>query len=169
MPENIRVTVGENAEFKCVPPRGHPEPMVSWTHNERRVDLNTSRMKLKGHNLIINDVTQHDQGQYRCVAQNTLGTRESPPAILKVLGIHIQVTDVVVVVVAIVFCSSDNYLLPTVKPYFIRAPEDVAAMSSEDIVFQCKVGGDPTPTITWKRQDGKMLNTRYVSRLEVCH
>lgn len=48
----------------------------------------------------------------------------------------------------------------TVKPYFIRAPEDVTAMSGEDIVFHCKVGGDPSPTITWKREDGKMLNAR---------
>jgi hypothetical protein len=48
-----------------------------------------------------------------------------------------------------------------VKPFFIRGPEDVTALSSEHVEFHCKVGGDPTPTITWKRQDGKMPIGRY--------
>lgn len=86
MPENTRVTVGETAMFECMPPRGHPEPVVSWTHNEHRVDLSGGRFKQNGYNLVISEVRQRDQGQYRCVAHNILGTRESPPAILKVLG-----------------------------------------------------------------------------------
>ena len=86
MPENTRVALGETAVFECIPPRGHPEPVVSWAHNERHVDLHGGRFHLNGHNLVIKDVTQQDQGRYRCVAQNMLGIRESPPAILKVLG-----------------------------------------------------------------------------------
>ena len=42
------------------------------------------------------------------------------------------------------------------KPYFIRPPEDARVMSDNDVVFHCKVGGDPTPEIIWKRMDGKI-------------
>lgn len=87
MPENTQVALGEKATFECTPPRGYPEPVVSWTHNEHKIDLSSgSRFKLDGHNLVISDVSQKDHGRYRCVAQNMLGVRESPPAILRVLG-----------------------------------------------------------------------------------
>ena len=86
MPENTRVALGETAVFECIPPRGHPEPVVSWTHNENPVNLNGGRFKLNGHNLVISDVALQDRGSYRCVARNILGVRDSPPACLKVLG-----------------------------------------------------------------------------------
>ena len=40
----------------------------------------------------------------------------------------------------------------------------MTALSSEHVEFHCKVGGDPTPTITWRRQDGKMPIGRYDSQ-----
>lgn len=46
------------------------------------------------------------------------------------------------------------------KPYFIRPPEDVQAMANEDIIFHCKVGGDPAPSITWTKAGGKLPTGR---------
>uniref|UniRef100_T1K7L5 Ig-like domain-containing protein n=1 Tax=Tetranychus urticae TaxID=32264 RepID=T1K7L5_TETUR len=48
-----------------------------------------------------------------------------------------------------------NYANP-VKPYFIRNPENVSALSGETIEFSCKVGGEPAPYITWTKKDGKI-------------
>ncbi|CAN8014284.1 unnamed protein product, partial [Ixodes persulcatus] len=46
--------------------------------------------------------------------------------------------------------------IATAKPYFFRVPEDVTTLADETVEFQCKVNGDPKPTVTWRRQDGKM-------------
>lgn len=85
MPENTRAIVGETATFKCSPPKGHPDPVITWTHNDHPIDLNGGHFKLSGHDLVIN-VAKQDHGKYRCIAQNSVAVRESPPAFLKVLG-----------------------------------------------------------------------------------
>lgn len=42
------------------------------------------------------------------------------------------------------------------KPVFNKKPEDVVALTSQKVVFHCAVDGDPTPTVLWRREDGKM-------------
>ncbi|CAG2119074.1 unnamed protein product, partial [Medioppia subpectinata] len=114
--------------MECAPPRGFPEPVISWKRNGEKINTGFGRIRLNGNNLMISEVRPGDEGRYQCIAENVVGVRESPPAILNV----------------------------QVKPFFIRGPEDVTTLSSEHVEFHCKVGGDPTPTITWRRQDGKM-------------
>lgn len=48
----------------------------------------------------------------------------------------------------------------SVKPYFLQEPEDVTAMKGEDIVLDCDVSGDPSPTILWHREDGTLPHGR---------
>lgn len=88
MPDNVQVALGDTATLKCAPPRGRPEPTTSWLRNGQPVAVDESRVKLIGHNLVITDVNQKDQGMYKCVARNMLGVRESPAAKLKVLGLY---------------------------------------------------------------------------------
>ncbi|CAG2102104.1 unnamed protein product [Medioppia subpectinata] len=128
MPKNVRTAAGETAVMECAPPRGFPEPVISWKRNGEKINTGFGRIRLNGNNLMISEVRPGDEGRYQCIAENVVGVRESPPAILNV----------------------------QVKPFFIRGPEDVTTLSSEHVEFHCKVGGDPTPTITWRRQDGKM-------------
>ncbi|XP_054715413.1 roundabout homolog 2-like [Uloborus diversus] len=128
-PKPVRAAMGESAILECVPPRGHPEPTVRWRKDSEVVGVGGGRFRLVGPgNLVIGDVRQSDEGLYRCLAENLAGMRESPPAALTV---H-------------------------VKPFFVREPEHVTALAEEDVQFECRVGGDPLPTITWRRQDGKM-------------
>ncbi|CAN8014272.1 unnamed protein product, partial [Ixodes persulcatus] len=129
MPKSSRVAAGESATLECVAPRGHPEPSVTWFKDGAQVATGTGRIRLVGHgSLLIADVRHADQGHYVCRAANLLGTRETPAA---TLSVH-------------------------TKPYFVRVPEDVTTISDESVEFQCKVNGDPKPTVTWRRQDGKM-------------
>lgn len=86
MPRNSKVALGETATMTCTPPRGHPEPLVSWLHDGKHVETGVGRFKLNGNNLVISDVSLQDEGRYHCRAKNMLGERTSPPAILKVLG-----------------------------------------------------------------------------------
>ncbi|XP_042145799.1 roundabout homolog 1 isoform X2 [Ixodes scapularis] len=128
-PKSSRVAAGESATLECVAPRGHPEPSVTWFKDGAQVATGTGRIRLLGHgSLLIADVRHADQGRYVCRAANLLGTRETPAA---TLSVH-------------------------TKPYFVRVPEDVTTLADETVEFQCKVNGDPKPTVTWRRQDGKM-------------
>lgn len=86
MPVNTRVAQGKMVTLECVPPKGRPEPFVTWTHDGKPVQTDTGRFRLDGTNLVINDVMQHDKGHYQCIATNMMGVRESPAAYLKVLG-----------------------------------------------------------------------------------
>ncbi|XP_029839191.2 roundabout homolog 1 [Ixodes scapularis] len=129
MPKSSRVAAGDSATLECVAPRGHPEPSVTWFKDGTQVATGTGRIRLLGHgSLLIADVRHADQGHYVCRAANLLGTRETPAA---TLSVH-------------------------TKPYFVRVPEDVTTISDESVEFQCKVNGDPKPTVTWRRQDRKM-------------
>ncbi|GIY40849.1 roundabout homolog 1 [Caerostris extrusa] len=128
-PKPVQAAMGESAILECVPPKGHPEPTVRWRKDGEYVNTNKGRFRIVSPgNLVISDVRQSDEGHYRCVAENMAGFRESVPATMTV---H-------------------------VKPFFVREPEHVTVLADEDVQFECKVGGDPLPTITWRRQDGKM-------------
>lgn len=48
------------------------------------------------------------------------------------------------------------FVVFAVKPFFNKEPTDVTVLAGESVQFQCKVGGDPTPNILWRRDDGKM-------------
>lgn len=87
-PQNTRVAQGETALLECAPPRGTPEPQISWRKNGQRLDTdNSKRIRVvDGGNLAVQDVRQTDEGQYQCVAKNVVGVRESAMAVLKVHG-----------------------------------------------------------------------------------
>lgn len=43
-----------------------------------------------------------------------------------------------------------------VKPVYNKEPLDKVALVGQKVVFECSVDGDPTPTVLWRREDGKM-------------
>ncbi|XP_076310348.1 roundabout homolog 1-like isoform X3 [Tachypleus tridentatus] len=132
-PKSTRIVVGETVMLECTPPRGHPEPKVSWEKNGRLISVGTGRIRMVGPgNLVLENVRQDDEGRYRCKAKNMVGVRESPVAVLTV----------------------------NVKPYFIREPQDISTLTDKNVEFECKVGGDPRPNVTWRRKDGNMPNGR---------
>ena len=59
-------------------------------------------------------------------------------------------------VLIILILKTWNSISISVKPYFINDPEDVTALSGEDVKLQCNVNGDPEPSVVWHREDGQI-------------
>ena len=93
------------------------------------LDMSDDRYKIIMGSLQISSVEAHDKGKYKCIAENVAGKRESqPPAIIQVLS----------------------------RPNFIKKPSDVSTFVDETVEFGCQAVGDPKPSITWSKQDGKI-------------
>ena len=46
------------------------------------------------------------------------------------------------------------------KPYVIKAPEDVSAVAGDEIDLACVVGGRPRPELQWMRENGDIPPNR---------
>ncbi|NXW59664.1 ROBO1 protein, partial [Eurystomus gularis] len=83
-PADVVVAVGEPAVLECVPPRGHPEPSISWKKNGARLSDKDERLAIRGGKLMLASTRKSDAGVYVCVATNVVGERDSEPAELVV-------------------------------------------------------------------------------------
>ncbi|XP_014248360.1 roundabout homolog 2-like isoform X2 [Cimex lectularius] len=130
VPVGTRVAAGETALLECGPPKGIPEPSLLWRKDGQNIDFESSdRLRVvDGGNLMIREVKPSDEGRYQCVAQNIVGQKETQAVPLTV---H-------------------------VKPFFSKEPSDVTVVADTSVELDCKVSGDPTPKIFWRRDDGKM-------------
>lgn len=97
---------GRNAELRCTPPLGVPQPKVYWLKNGSPLETIASSTQLSsipdsipnevssagsfvqttdGH-LILGEAELRHQGNYSCVAENIGARRVSEPAVLTVYG-----------------------------------------------------------------------------------
>lgn len=77
---------GERVVLACSPPKGRPEPTVSWLKDRRKVEPDSRiTIESKG-NLVFKSVQMSDVGSYVCLATNPLGQKKSRPARLRVTG-----------------------------------------------------------------------------------
>ncbi|NWW99038.1 ROBO2 protein, partial [Caloenas nicobarica] len=83
-PGDVVVAAGEPAVLECVPPRGHPEPSVSWKKDGAWLSSKDERLTIRGGKLMVPSARKSDAGVYVCVATNMVGERDSEPAELVV-------------------------------------------------------------------------------------
>ncbi|XP_078326436.1 roundabout homolog 2-like isoform X7 [Crassostrea virginica] len=125
-PSNRSVSIGDKAKFTCRPPRGEPTPKVLWMKG-RKFLTDSGRIQISENgDLIISQVSLKDADDYKCIATNTAGERESAPARLTVLE----------------------------KPSFRKAPVDQITMEGAAVHFPCEVVGDQPISVEWRKENG---------------
>ncbi|XP_072342827.1 roundabout homolog 1 isoform X3 [Scyliorhinus torazame] len=132
-PSNMVVALGEQAEMECLPPRGHPEPTVTWKKDGAPLNEKDEHYRITVDKLIISHTHWSDSGVYICVAVNIVGRRESQAARISILE----------------------------KPTFIQRPSDTTVTVGDTVTFSCEVRGDPMPRVHWQKENGDLPTGRY--------
>ncbi|MEJ1285461.1 immunoglobulin superfamily DCC subclass member 4 [Cricetulus griseus] len=139
-PESQTVEENGTARFECHT-EGLPAPIITWEKDQVTVPEEPRLITLPNGVLQILDVQDSDTGSYRCVATNSAHQRFSHEASLRVaLRGSLEATrgqDVVIV----------------------AAPENTTVVSGQSVVMECVASADPTPFVSWVRQDGKPIST----------
>ncbi|XP_075620692.1 immunoglobulin superfamily DCC subclass member 4 isoform X4 [Balearica regulorum gibbericeps] len=136
-PESQTVEENGMARFECRI-EGLPSPVITWEKDHEAVPAEPRFITLPNGVLQIVDVRESDAGAYHCVATNAARKRYSNDAVLSVLkGSQSAGGDVTIV----------------------AAPENTTVVAGESVVMECMAAADPTPFVSWIRQDGKPVST----------
>ncbi|NXU84234.1 IGDC4 protein, partial [Xiphorhynchus elegans] len=136
-PESQTVEENGMARFECGI-EGLPSPVITWEKDQEPVPAEPRFITLPNGVLQIVDVQESDAGVYHCVATNAARKRYSSDATLSVVkGSQAVGGDVTIV----------------------AAPENTTVVAGESVVLECMAAADPTPFVSWIRQDGKPIST----------
>ncbi|KAM4604035.1 secreted immunoglobulin domain 4 [Polymixia lowei] len=123
-PRVAAVRQGESVSFRCRVVSGAQPVQLEWKRNNNHALPDNVKMGPDGSVLTVANARPGNQGQYRCVAANSVG-RSTGTAVLNVKHApKVRVT-------------------PT-GPLKIRVGEPASV--------ECRATGRPRPTLTWKRQ-----------------
>ncbi|EMP30780.1 Muscle, skeletal receptor tyrosine protein kinase [Chelonia mydas] len=128
-PVNVKIIEGLKAVLPCTT-MGNPKPSVSWIKGETVLKENARIAVLESGSLRIHNVQREDEGHYRCVAKNSLGTAYSKPVTMEV----------------------------EVFARILKAPESHNVTFGSVVTLRCAATGIPVPTVTWL-ENGKAVST----------
>uniref|UniRef100_A0A8C2D724 Neural cell adhesion molecule L1 n=1 Tax=Cyprinus carpio TaxID=7962 RepID=A0A8C2D724_CYPCA len=124
---------GQTLTLECIP-EGLPTPEVQWERMDSPLSPERVRMLKYKRWLQIESVSEADDGEYTCTAQNSQGSVKH----------HYSVT-------------------VEAAPYWTRRPEDHLYAPGETVRLDCQAEGIPTPNITWSINGTDSDSRRHVS------
>ncbi|XP_064925675.1 obscurin-like protein 1 isoform X2 [Columba livia] len=147
-PRAFTVQSGANAVLSCQI-TGDPQPSILWEKDKNPIEPSGHfHMEAKGnlYSLLVSHATPQDSGLYVCKARNSVGETYAA-ATLKVKAGELQEED---------RCSGDE------APAFLVTPSSTRVCRGEDVMFTCRVSGQPCPVLEWEK-DGHKLSDLFES------
>ncbi|KAL2103937.1 hypothetical protein ACEWY4_000805 [Coilia grayii] len=115
---NYTALKGQHFYLECIP-KGLPTPTVTWKRKDSNQEL-PHRTTNHGRWLLFSGISESDDGEYECIANNSVGT------------------------------AYHTYTLKVeAAPYFTKQPRSLLYTPGETVRLECQVEGIPTPVLTW--------------------
>ncbi|XP_054713925.1 hemicentin-1-like [Uloborus diversus] len=115
---------------------GDPSPNIIWIKNGQQL-ISNHRLEIKSNgSLYIYNSSDHDSGQYKCIASNGFGSAE-------------RVAELII----------------RSKPEFIIEPHSRKIEVGNDVLMDCKVNGEPKPAVIWLKDSALVNKTDRLSIL----
>ncbi|XP_073252081.1 basement membrane-specific heparan sulfate proteoglycan core protein-like [Porites lutea] len=131
-PVLLSVREGDSAQFRCSA-IGFPAPVLQW-HGGPDSKLPSEAILSNDNGLLtIPKVEKINEGKYFCTAEN-LGGISGTSAFLNV---------------------SAGGSVPEIS----ITPSTLNVIEGDEALFECLAGGDPTPTIRWSREKGRLSSS----------
>ncbi|KAM9183379.1 neogenin isoform 5-T5 [Dugong dugon] len=140
-PEPSSAYAGNSAILNC-DVNADLVPFVRWEQNRQPILLDDRVIKLSSGTLVISNVTEGDEGLYRCIVESGGPPKSSDEAELKVLP-DPEVTS--------------NLM-------FLKQPSSLVRVIGQSVVLPCVASGLPTPTVRWMKNE-ETLDTESSERL----
>lgn len=147
-PRAFTVRSGTDAVLSCQI-TGDPRPSILWEKDKSPIEPSGRfHMEAKGdlYSLLVSHITPRDSGLYVCKAKNNIGETYAATA-LKVEAGETQ--------------EEEEYS-NNVPPAFLVAPSSMRVRRGEDVMFTCRVSGQPCPVLEWEK-DGHKLSDQFES------
>ncbi|XP_050755986.1 obscurin-like protein 1 [Gymnogyps californianus] len=147
-PRAFTVRSGTNAVLSCQI-TGDPRPSILWEKDKIPIEPSGRfHVEAKGdlYSLLVSRATPQDSGLYICKAKNSVGETYAA-ATLKVEAGEPQEEE---------GCSGSE------APAFLVAPSSMRVCRGEDVMFACRVSGQPCPVLEWEK-DGHKLSDLFES------
>ncbi|NXV78646.1 OBSL1 protein, partial [Atlantisia rogersi] len=146
-PRAFTVQSGTDAVLSCQI-TGNPQPSILWEKDKTPIEpLGRFRVEANGdlYSLLVSCTTPQDSGVYVCKAKNSVGETYAA-ATLKVEASEPQ----------------EEGCLGSEEPTFLIGPSSTRVCRGEDVMFTCRVSGQPYLVLEWEK-DGRKLSDIFES------
>ncbi|NXG03009.1 OBSL1 protein, partial [Sakesphorus luctuosus] len=147
-PRAFTVQSGTDVVLSCQI-RGDPQPSILWEKDKNPIEPSGHyHMEAKGdlYSLLVSSASPQDSGLYICKAKNSIGETYAATT-LKVEAAEPREEE---------GCSGSE------APAFLIAPSSMRVCWGEDVMFTCRVSGQPCPVLEWEK-DGHKLSDLFES------
>ncbi|XP_060535889.1 peroxidasin isoform X2 [Cylas formicarius] len=107
---------------------GYPVPRIKWSFNGIEIAPSSRHITHPNGSLTVRHIEGSDHGRYMCEAANYNGR-----------------------------ITADAHILISVAPIFTIQPENVHALTGNNVRLECVASGTPEPEITWFKNDLEVL------------